>query len=61
MKRSTKVSRRDFIRVSTLAGGGFALSLSLPGDGWAQVSQALDDTARQFTDRKSTRLNSSHQ
>jgi len=49
MKPSTKVSRRDFIRVSSLAGGGFALSLALPGEGWAQVSHALDDTAKQFT------------
>jgi isoquinoline 1-oxidoreductase subunit beta len=49
MKTRRSVSRREFIRVSTLAGGGFALSLSLPGEGWAQAGQALDDTAKQFT------------
>jgi len=40
------LSRRDFIRVTSLAGGGFALSLALPG--YAQ-GQALDDTARIFS------------
>lgn len=49
MKTRRPVSRREFIRVSTLAGGGFALSLSLPGEAWAQAGQALDDTAKQFT------------
>jgi len=43
------LTRRDFIRVSTLAGGGFALSLALPGEAWAQTAQALDDTAKVFT------------
>ncbi len=43
------LSRRDFIRVSTLTGGGFLLSLALPGEAWAQTSQALDDTAKVFT------------
>src|SRR6185369_15965907 len=41
--------RRTFIRVSTLAGGGFALSLALPGTAWAQAANAVDDTTRQFT------------
>lgn len=43
------VTRRDFIRISSLAGGGFALSLALPGQGWAQAAQTLDDTAKVFT------------
>ncbi|MDI1320300.1 MAG: molybdopterin-dependent oxidoreductase, partial [bacterium] len=42
-------SRREFIRVSALTGGGFLLSLALPGEAWAQVGQALDDTAKVFT------------
>ncbi len=43
------VTRREFLRVSALAGGGFALSLSFPGDALAQISQALDDTTKVFT------------
>jgi len=43
------VSRRDFIRVSSLAGGGFVLSLALPTSGLGQVATALDDTAKVFT------------
>ncbi|WP_438483446.1 molybdopterin cofactor-binding domain-containing protein [Oleiharenicola lentus] len=46
--RST-VSRREFLRVSTLAGGGFALSFALPVNAFGQLSQALDDTAKVFT------------
>ncbi len=46
---SRDVSRRSFLRVSALAGGGFALSLALPGTGWAQAAQAIDDTAKVFT------------
>ena len=50
MKPATPiVTRRDFIHVSALAGGGFALSLALPGEAWAQAAQALDDTAKVFT------------
>ncbi|MBL9216406.1 MAG: xanthine dehydrogenase family protein molybdopterin-binding subunit [Opitutaceae bacterium] len=43
------LSRREFIRVTTLAGGGFALSLAVPEAGWAQASAGLDDTAKVFT------------
>ncbi len=46
---SPSLSRRDFIRVSSLAGGGFVLSLSLPGNAWGQATHALDDTAKVFT------------
>ena len=49
MKPLSSVSRREFIRVSSLAGGGFALSLALPATGWAQAANALDDTTKQFT------------
>lgn len=45
----TSVTRRDFIRVSSLAGGGFVLSFALPRTGLAQAAGALDDTARVFT------------
>src|SRR5688572_13038649 len=45
----TSVSRRDFIRVTALGGGGFFLSLSVPGTAWAQAVNALDDTTKQFT------------
>ena len=44
-----RLTRRDFIRVSTLAGGGFVLSLALPGEAWAQAASSLDDTAKAFT------------
>ena len=43
------LSRRDFIRVSSLAGGGFVLSLSLPNTSFGQAAHALDDTAKVFT------------
>ena len=43
------LSRRDFIRVSTLTGGGFLLSLSFPGEALGQVASALDDTTKAFT------------
>lgn len=43
------LSRREFLRVTALTGGGFMLSLALPGEGWAQASQALDDTTKAFT------------
>ena len=42
------LSRREFIRVTTLTGGGFLLSLALPGEAWAQPAQALDDTEHQM-------------
>ncbi len=43
------LSRREFLRVTALTGGGFMLSLALPGEAWAQAAQALDDTAKIFT------------
>jgi isoquinoline 1-oxidoreductase beta subunit len=46
---ASSLSRREFIRVTTLTGGGFMLSLALPGEAWAQTSQALDDTTKAFT------------
>jgi isoquinoline 1-oxidoreductase beta subunit len=46
---ATALSRRDFLRVTALSGGGFVLSLALPGEAWAQAAPALDDTARVFT------------
>ncbi|MDP2137141.1 MAG: molybdopterin-dependent oxidoreductase [Candidatus Didemnitutus sp.] len=44
-----KFTRRDFIRVSSLAGGGFALGLAATPGAFGQSAAALDDTARQFT------------
>lgn len=43
------LTRREFLRVTALTGGGFMLSLALPGEAWAQAGQALDDTAKVFT------------
>lgn len=43
----TDFTRRDFLRVTALAGGGFALGLAAT-DSFAQAG-ALDNTARQFT------------
>ena len=43
------LSRRDFLRVTALAGGGFALGLGPAASVLAQPAQALDDTARVFT------------
>jgi isoquinoline 1-oxidoreductase beta subunit len=43
------ITRRDFIRVTTIAGGGFALTYYLHGlDAWAQPAP-LDNTTRVFT------------
>ncbi len=43
------VSRRAFLRVTAVAGGGFALGLGPSPSALAQPAQALDDTARVFT------------
>jgi isoquinoline 1-oxidoreductase beta subunit len=48
MKR-LPVTRREFLRVTSLAGGGFAIGYALPGTAWAQAGNLLDDTAKQFT------------
>lgn len=42
-------TRRDFIRVSAIAGGGFALGFAFTTDALGQPVQALDNTARSFT------------
>jgi isoquinoline 1-oxidoreductase subunit beta len=48
--KTRSVSRRDFIRVTALAGGGFAIGYVMPGQAFAQAaSNLLDDTAKQFT------------
>ncbi len=47
--KTIELSRRDFIRVSALAGGGFLMSVALPDVSWAQTAGALDDTAKNFT------------
>ena len=49
MKATSDFSRRDFIRVTALTGGGFFLSVAVPGTAWAQPANALDDTTKQFT------------
>lgn len=43
------LARRDFLKVTALAGGGFALGLSSGASAFAQPAQALDNTARVFT------------
>ena len=43
------LSRREFLRVSTLAGGGFVIGYALPGTAFGQAGNMLDNTARQFT------------
>jgi len=42
------ISRRDFLRVSALAGGGVVIAWVAPGTALAQA-QAIDNTARTFT------------
>jgi isoquinoline 1-oxidoreductase beta subunit len=42
-------SRREFLKVTALAGGGFALGLSAGPAAFAQPANALDNTARVFT------------
>lgn len=50
MKTKKPVSRREFLRVSTLAGGGFVIGFAVPGTSLAQAAtNLLDDTAKQFT------------
>ena len=49
MKARASVSRREFIRVTTLAGGGFALGFAFAPAGAFAQSNVLDNTARQFT------------
>jgi len=48
MKRPP-LTRREFLRVTSLAGGGFAIGYALPGTAFAQAANLLDDTAKQFT------------
>lgn len=45
------IDRRDFIRITAIAGGGLAIGLYLPGKGWAAdaAPSVLDDTAKIFT------------
>lgn len=43
------LDRRGFLKVTALAGGGFALGLSSGASAFAQPAQALDNTARVFT------------
>jgi isoquinoline 1-oxidoreductase subunit beta len=43
------VSRREFIRITALAGGGIALAFYFPGLSALAETPALDDTARVFT------------
>jgi isoquinoline 1-oxidoreductase beta subunit len=44
------VSRREFLRVTALSGGGLMIGYLLPGQTFAQAaSNLLDDTAKQFT------------
>ncbi|HEY4247694.1 MAG TPA: xanthine dehydrogenase family protein molybdopterin-binding subunit [Lacunisphaera sp.] len=44
-----ELNRRDFLRISGLAGGGFAIAFYLPGAAFGEVAPALDDTAKAFT------------
>lgn len=45
----TRFSRRDFLRVTGLVGGGFALGLGSAPELLAETGVGLDNTARQFT------------
>jgi isoquinoline 1-oxidoreductase beta subunit len=44
-----RLTRREFLRVTALAGGGFALGFAVPGAIGAEAAPALDNTARAFT------------
>ncbi|MBI2515373.1 MAG: xanthine dehydrogenase family protein molybdopterin-binding subunit [Opitutae bacterium] len=46
---TSSLSRREFIRVTALAGGGFALGFYLKTGPEAAAAQPLDNTARAFT------------
>jgi isoquinoline 1-oxidoreductase beta subunit len=43
------LNRRDFLRISALAGGGLAIGFYLPTTVAGEVAPALDDTAKAFT------------
>jgi len=72
MNTSTTYSRRDFVKITTVAGAGLVLGFYLPaksellesttaeGTTFAPNAWLKIDTDGIVTDRKSTRLNSSH-
>ena len=48
MDKNTTINRRDFLRISTIAGGGLLISLALPSNSAPIISETLTPTLHTF-------------